>query len=110
MDLYDKVKGWLDLVGVKFGIGTGFSLSKMKATPYLKISFIKESLVDFGPIVNGLGEIGLTAGMRISKSTDKAKIWIDAGAVMDGDELFKSLQNHLFVPKIGFFGGFRITF
>jgi hypothetical protein len=105
MEIYEKIKEWLDLAGVKFGVGTGFSLSKMKATPYLKISFAKWAMIDFGPVVSSLGELGLTAGMKISKSDAKAKIWIDAGAVTDFDKL-KDLK----IPKLGFFAGFRLTF
>lgn len=110
MDLFEKIKGWLTLTGVNFGAGTGFSLSKMKATPYIKISFHPCAFADFGPIVTTLGELGLAVGLKISKNKDKAKIWLDAGAVIDGDLLFKSIKDGLKLPPSGLFGGFRITF
>jgi hypothetical protein len=108
VDLFQKVKSWLDVTGVNFSVGTGFSLLKMKATPYLKIGIGKD--FDIGPIVTGLGEIGLTVGLKISGSKSGTKIWIDAGAVMDGAEVIKAIQQKLSVPKAGLFGGFRISF
>lgn len=110
MALYDDVKKWMDIIGVNVGVGTGISLKDLKARPYLKISFAKCALVDFGLIVTTLNEPGLAAGVNISKKKDKAKIWIDFGAIVDGDKLFKSIKEGLKLPKIGMFGGLRITF
>jgi hypothetical protein len=105
MGIYDSVKKWMDIIGVNVGIGTGISLKDFAARPYLKISFVKCSMVDFGAIVTTLNELGLAAGLNISKKKDKAKIWIDAGAVTDFDKL-----EDLKIPKLGFFAGFRLTF
>jgi hypothetical protein len=103
-NIYDIIKDGLTLGGIKFTIGTGFNLSLMKPSPYLKVSLldIGKSL-DFGLIADSLQEIGVAAGLKITRG--KAKIILDAGIVTPAADLFAKAKK-----DFSLFGGFRIGF
>lgn len=111
-DIFDSIKGFLTLNGVHVGLGTGLSLSKWKVSPYLVVNVLRgSSSVSLGPILNTLGEFGLSLGKQVELKTKakKFKLWVDLAAVTDGPQLLEKLRAHG-VPKLGLFAGFRLTF
>ena len=108
-EIYNFVKNNIGILG-KVSYGTGFSLSKRKLSPYLKLSFLDTNLIDLGPFITALGEGGVALGIKISEKKDKngkstSKIFLDAGISTDLIDLVKNNG-----VKLGVFGGFRLKF
>ena len=104
-DIYDFIKGTLAIMGSKVSIGTGFSLTKLKAAPYLKVVLFDTKLFDIGPFISSIGDLGLSAGLNISQKDSKAKIILDAGIVTDLKDILDGAK-----LKFGLHGGIRLTF